>query len=48
MDWLNVKDGEGFEFHVLAGALALALVIRGAGCLSVDALLSSSPKEGRN
>ena len=31
---------EGFEFHVLALALAFSVMVRGAGMLSIDGLLS--------
>lgn len=39
MNWSGTQAGEGFEFHVLAGALALALVVRGGGALSLDRLI---------
>lgn len=34
--------GEGYEFHLLAIAIALAIIIRGSGAFSVDRALSSS------
>jgi putative oxidoreductase len=37
MNWFGAQNGEGFEFHLLALALALPLMIRGGGLLSVDA-----------
>jgi putative oxidoreductase len=40
MNWSGAQGGEGFEYHVLAGALALALVIRGGGAWSLDRALS--------
>jgi putative oxidoreductase len=40
MNWMGNQKGEGFEFHLLAIALALALVIGGAGALSADRLLT--------
>jgi putative oxidoreductase len=40
MNWLGGQPGEGFEYHLLAIALAIPLVIRGAGALSVDGFLA--------
>ncbi len=36
MNWFGNQAGEGFEFHLLAVALALPIVVRGAGAYSVD------------
>jgi putative oxidoreductase len=36
MNWFGAQKGEGFEYHLLAIAIALALVIRGGGRWSVD------------
>jgi len=36
MNWTGQQKGEGFEYHLLALAIALALMIRGAGALSAD------------
>ncbi|HKI52255.1 MAG TPA: DoxX family protein, partial [Geothermobacteraceae bacterium] len=36
MNWSGQQAGEGFEFHLLAIALALALLITGGGKASVD------------
>jgi putative oxidoreductase len=40
MNWFGNKSGEGFEFHLLAIGMALALMIRGGGAGSIDLLLS--------
>jgi putative oxidoreductase len=40
MNWTGQQAGEGFELHILVIAMALALVIRGSGAWSVDALMS--------
>jgi putative oxidoreductase len=40
MNWFGNQKGEGFEYHLLALALLLVLVIRGAGALSLDRLIS--------
>jgi uncharacterized membrane protein YphA (DoxX/SURF4 family) len=34
--WLGQTAGEGTEFHVLALALALSVLVRGSGPLAVD------------
>jgi putative oxidoreductase len=36
MNWLGTQRGEGFEFHLLAIALSMAVLVRGAGAWSVD------------
>jgi len=36
MNWYGTQRGEGFEFHLLAIAMAVVLMARGAGALSVD------------
>ena len=36
MNWTGQQKGEGFEFHILVVGIALALMLRGAGALSVD------------
>jgi putative oxidoreductase len=41
MNWTGDAAGEGFEYHVLAIALALTLALRGAGRLSIDRALSA-------
>jgi putative oxidoreductase len=39
MNWQGTQGGEGFEYHLLAIAIALTLVARGAGAYSVDLLI---------
>jgi len=36
MNWMGNQKGEGFEFHLLALAMAAALLLRGAGAFSLD------------
>ena len=36
MNWTGRQKGEGFEFHILAIALLIAVMTKGAGPLSVD------------
>jgi putative oxidoreductase len=38
MNWLGDRKGHGFEYHLLAIALAIAIVVRGAGAASLDRL----------
>jgi len=43
INWFGNQKGEGFEFHILAIAGALVIMIKGAGALSLDrALLKKS------
>lgn len=36
MNWSGAQAGEGFEYHLLAIAIALALLVRGGGSFSID------------
>lgn len=40
MNWFGNQKGEGFEYHLLAIAMAGTLLLRGAGKFSVDGVLS--------
>jgi len=40
MNWSGTAGGEGFEYHLLALALTLPLVVRGAGAYSIDRVLA--------
>lgn len=40
MNWMGNQQGEGFEFHILAVAICIALIISGGGKWSLDRLLS--------
>jgi putative oxidoreductase len=40
MNWMGTQKGEGFEFHLLALAMAGAILLRGAGAFSLDRTLS--------
>src|ERR1700758_1660932 len=42
MNWFGPQKGEGFEYHLLAIGLAVAVLVRGAGSFSIDGLLSKS------
>ena len=41
MNWFGNQKGEGYEFHLLALALLIAIAIRGAGAFSVDRALAA-------
>jgi len=45
MNWTGQQKGEGFEYHLLAIAIGLIVIIRGAGALSLDRMLSHSPEQ---
>jgi putative oxidoreductase len=40
MNWSGAQAGEGFEYHLLAIGIGIALVIQGGGTLSLDARAS--------
>ncbi len=47
MNWSGKQPGEGFEFHLLAIAMALFVVVRGAGAWSLDRALEGRLLGGR-
>ena len=40
MNWMGTQKGEGIEYHLLALAMAAALLLRGAGAFSLDRAFS--------
>jgi len=44
MNWSGQQKGEGFEYHILAIAIAVVLMIGGAGRFSLDRSLSKTAK----
>lgn len=40
MDWAGARGGEGFEYHLLALALATPLMVRGGGRWSLDGAIA--------
>ena len=42
MNWSGMQQGEGIEYHLLAIAIAAALMIKGAGSFSIDKKLSKT------
>jgi putative oxidoreductase len=45
MNWMGTQKGEGFEFHLLALGLVIALLVKGGGALSVDRALTGGERE---
>lgn len=45
MNWAGNQKGEGYEYHLLAIAMAVTILIRGAGAFSLDRLLGGSPEQ---
>ncbi len=45
MNWAGNKRGEGFEYHLLAIAISIAVMVRGSGALSIDRLLGRRKSE---
>jgi putative oxidoreductase len=39
MNWYGAQKGEGFEYHLLAIALGLVIMLKGSGAFSLDRLL---------
>lgn len=44
MNWMGNQAGEGFEYHLLAIAMSLAIVIGGAGHWSVERAVTARAK----
>jgi len=40
MNWFGNQKGEGYEYHILVIAIAIALIVRGGGKLSIDRALA--------
>ncbi len=40
MNWSGMQKGEGIEYHLLVIAIAVALMIKGGGSLSIDKKIS--------
>lgn len=41
MNWFGNQQGEGYEYHLLAIALGLAILVKGSGAFSIDHALSA-------
>jgi len=42
MNWYGNQKGEGYEYHLLAIAICVLIIVKGAGALSVDRALTRS------
>jgi putative oxidoreductase len=42
MNWAGAKKGEGFEYHILAIAIGLVIIVKGAGAYSLDGAIERS------
>jgi putative oxidoreductase len=42
MNWSGTQGGEGFEYHLLAGAIALVLILGGGGRWSADRAITKA------
>jgi putative oxidoreductase len=42
MNWYGGQKGEGYEYHLLAIAICILIMVKGAGALSVDRALTKS------
>jgi putative oxidoreductase len=40
MNWAGAQQGEGFEYHILAAAMALLIVWKGSGAVSADRVIA--------
>jgi putative oxidoreductase len=45
MNWAGTQKGEGYEYHLLAIGIALALILRGGGKWSLDAAIARTLEE---
>jgi putative oxidoreductase len=43
-NWGGKQKGEGIEYHILAIAMALAVIISGGGAFSIDGLLARTKR----
>jgi putative oxidoreductase len=39
MNWTGQQKGEGFEYHLLVLAMAISILVRGSGALSLDQII---------
>ena len=42
MDWFGARKNHGYEYHLLAIALVVVLIVKGSGAFSLDRLLLNS------
>jgi putative oxidoreductase len=44
MNWSGAQKGEGFEYHLLAIAIGIAIMAKGGGAVSLDRALSGAKR----
>ena len=44
LNWGGKQKGEGIEYHILAIAMALAVIIGGGGAFSIDGLIARAKR----
>lgn len=42
MNWTGKQAGEGFEYHLLAIGIAVVILLRGSGAVSIDRMLAGN------
>ena len=42
MNWYGAQKGEGYEYHLLVIAISIALIVKGAGALSIDRAIAKA------
>ncbi len=42
MNWFGTQKGEGYEYHLLAIALCVVILVKGSGAFSIDLALTGS------
>ena len=47
MNWFGAQGGEGFEFHILALALSVPLMLSGGGRHALDTLIARRLRASR-
>jgi len=45
MNWFGAQKGEGYEYHLLVIAMAVLVILRGAGAVSLDRALTAAPAD---
>ena len=48
MNWFGEKQGHGVEYHLVVIALAVVVIVKGAGAFSFDLALSRLPPDSSN
>ena len=43
MNWFGAQKGEGYEYHLLAIALCVTILVKGSGAFSIDRALAGAP-----